>query len=213
MPCPTLDVFVTPDECRRDSEKRGDAGRQLVTGSPDPAPAPPVDAARFREALGRFASGVTVVTTRLADRDFGATVSAFSSVSLVPPLVLCCLRRESETLRAVIERDRFVVCLLQQSQGEMARRFADPNPKLDRFDGILLTRSADGLPMIDGSLAQIVCNVVRQVQAGDHVVVFGSVETIRSAEGEPLVAFRGKFGAFYPVGRWAEELEDIQEWL
>jgi flavin reductase (DIM6/NTAB) family NADH-FMN oxidoreductase RutF len=148
----------------------------------------------FRSAMGRFASGVTVVTTRLHERDYGSTVSAFASVSLDPPLVLCCFRHESETGRALLERSRFAVCLLASGQEELARRFAAPLE--DRFSDVALARTAEGLPLIAGSLAHLVCEVKETVQAGDHVVVFGAVEAIHAVEGSPLVVFRGSYGSF-----------------
>jgi flavin reductase (DIM6/NTAB) family NADH-FMN oxidoreductase RutF len=150
----------------------------------------------FRNALGRFACGVTVVTTQLQSRDFGSTVSAFTSVSLEPPLVLCCLNRASETGRVLLERNRFAVCLLASGQAALARRFAAP--LADRFAGVSLSRTAHGLPIIAGCLAHLECRVAECVQAGDHVVVFGAVEGIHAAEGAPLVVYRGSYGSFQP---------------
>lgn len=153
-----------------------------------------VDGLTFRNALGRFASGVTVVTTRLGEHDFGSTVSAFSSVSLAPPLILCCFRQESETVRALLERRRFAVCLLASGQAELARRFAASSP--DRFAGVPLERTREGLPLIAQSVAHLVCNVVNHVEAGDHLVVFGGVDATHIAEASPLVVFRGAYGSF-----------------
>jgi 4-nitrophenol 2-monooxygenase / 4-nitrocatechol 4-monooxygenase, reductase component len=153
-----------------------------------------IDDRTFRNALGRFASGVTVVTTRVGDRDHGSTVSAFSSVSLQPPLILCCFRKESETVRALLERRRFAVCLLASGQAELARRFAASLP--DRFAGIALERTREGMPLIAQSVAHLVCNLVNHVEAGDHVVVFGGVDATRIADAPPLVVFRGAFGSF-----------------
>jgi flavin reductase (DIM6/NTAB) family NADH-FMN oxidoreductase RutF len=156
--------------------------------------AAPVDGRVFRAALGRFASGVTIVTTQLGGRDFGSTVSAFASVSLEPPLVLCCLGHGSETGKALLERSRFAVCLLASGQVALARRFAAPLK--DRFAGIPLARTADGLPVITGSLAHLVCSVANRVVAGDHVVVFGAVEALQAAAGAPLVVYGGRYGSF-----------------
>jgi flavin reductase (DIM6/NTAB) family NADH-FMN oxidoreductase RutF len=163
----------------------------------EPAAAAPlsgVDAAAFRGALGRFASGVTIVTTRLDERDFGSTVSAFSSVSLDPPLVLCCFRQQSDTARALSERNQFAVCLLADGQAAIARRFAATME--DRFEGMPLQRTEEGLPLIPGCLAYLLCRVDSRVQAGDHTVVFGSVDGVSLSDGSPLVVFRGAFGSF-----------------
>ncbi len=151
-----------------------------------------VDASRFRDALGRFASGVTIVTTREADRDYGATVSAFCSVSLAPPLVLCCFRRESDTARAILDRRRFVVSLLAADQAELARRFAAP--LADRFGGVAVARTEDGLALIDGAAAHLVCSIASHIDAGDHLVVFGHVHRVATADRGPLVVFRSAFG-------------------
>ena len=153
-----------------------------------------VDGSRFRDALGRFASGVTIVTTRDGERDYGATVSAFSSVSLTPPLVLCCFRRESDTVRAILDRRRFVVSLLAADQADLARRFAAP--LADRFGGIAVSRTDDGIALIEGATAHLVCSVASHADAGDHLVVFGHVHRAGTADRGPLVVHRGAFGSF-----------------
>ena len=155
-----------------------------------------MDTLRFRDTLSRFASGVVIVTTHDGERDYGATVSAFCSVSLVPPLVLCCFRRESETARALLKRGRFAVSLLGEDQGKLARWFAEPVS--DRFNGIAVSRTEDGLALVEGAAAQLVCNIASHVMAGDHVVVFGLVNRIETAERAPLVVFRSAFGTFQP---------------
>jgi flavin reductase (DIM6/NTAB) family NADH-FMN oxidoreductase RutF len=153
-----------------------------------------VEGQRFRDALGRFASGVTIVTTREGERDYGATVSAFSSVSLAPPLVLCCFRRESDTARAILDRRRFAVSLLAADQEEVARRFAAP--LADRFGGIPVGRTDDGIALIEGATAHLICSVASHVDAGDHLVVFGHVHRTGTADLGPLVVFRSAFGSF-----------------
>jgi flavin reductase (DIM6/NTAB) family NADH-FMN oxidoreductase RutF len=166
---------------------RSAMGRPVTPG----AALPP---GRFRDALGRFASGVTIITTRDADSDYGATVSAFSSVSMDPPLILCCFSKGGGTMRALLRSGRFAVNLLEQSQSAIAKRFA--SPVADRFDGVKLERDSAGLPLVAGALAQLTCTVTSKVHAGDHIVVFGTVESIEVGEGEPLVVFRGGFGSF-----------------
>lgn len=159
---------------------------------------PKVGPRDFRGALGRFASGVTIVTTRVEDRDYGATVSAFSSVSLDPPLVLCCFQNGTATVGALLERGWFTVCLLEESQIDLARRFASRAG--DRFEGVPLARTPYGLPVLEGALAQLICRVNSHVEAGDHTVVFGAVRHIHTRDGDPLVVFRSKFGHFRKEG-------------
>jgi len=185
---PGIQTQTPPRNCRRSVARLDDAPG---AGLPRAAA---VDAVDFREALGRFASGVTIITTRHGEVDHGATVSAFCSVSLAPPLVLCCFQRESATARAIFDRGRFAVSLLSADQAELARRFAAP--RADRFDGVAITRTDDGLPLIDAAVGQLVCGIASHASVGDHVVVFGRVERIETTESAPLVVFRGAFGAF-----------------
>jgi flavin reductase (DIM6/NTAB) family NADH-FMN oxidoreductase RutF len=152
----------------------------------------PIDPDAFRAALGRFASGVTVVTTRDADgRDHGMTVSAFSSVSLSPPLVLACIGHEASMHGLVLRADRFGVSVLAVGQEALARRFADQ--RSDRFEGIGFSRGRLGDALIDDALAHIECTVAARHEAGDHTIVIGSVESATCVPGRPLIYYRGGY--------------------
>ena len=152
----------------------------------------PVDPDTFRAALGRFASGVTVVTARDAKgKDHGMTVSAFCSVSLDPPLVLACIGHEA-SMHAVISREeRFGVSMLAAGQEALARRFADQ--RSDRFDGVGYTRGRLGVALLDDALAHLECTVVDRRDAGDHTLVIGRVETAWTDQDRPLVYYRGGY--------------------
>ena len=152
----------------------------------------PIDADAFRAALGRFTSGVTVVTTRDAQgSDHGMTVSAFCSVSLVPPLVLACIGHEASMHGLALRADHFGVSILASGQEALARRFADQ--RSDRFDGIGYSRGRLGVALIDDALAHLECTVVDRHEAGDHTIIVGRVEAAAYDQGRPLVYYRGGY--------------------
>jgi 3-hydroxy-9,10-secoandrosta-1,3,5(10)-triene-9,17-dione monooxygenase reductase component len=155
---------------------------------------PPIDADTFRRALGRFPSGVTVVTVRDGDgRDCGMTVSAFSSLSLVPPLVLVCIGDDATIAGAVAAAGHFAVSVLSEEQEAIARRFADPGT--DRFSGMKVSRGVTGLALIEGAVAQLECAIVARHRGGDHTIVTGELLSATAADdGRPLVYQRGEYG-------------------
>jgi flavin reductase (DIM6/NTAB) family NADH-FMN oxidoreductase RutF len=154
-----------------------------------------LDADAFREALGRFASGVTIVTTRDADgRDHGMTVSAFSSLSLDPPLVLACIGHDATIAGAVSAAEFLGVSVLAEGQEPLSRRFADPGA--DRFDGVPVSRGRSGVALLDGALVHLECRIVARHEAGDHTIVVGEVSSATGREGRPLVHHRGRYGRF-----------------
>lgn len=151
-----------------------------------------IDPASFRSVLGRFASGVTVVTIRdAAGIDHGMTVSAFCSVSLVPPLVLICVEKGASMYEALGRSTRFAVNVLEARQEEVARRFSDEHP--DRFEGVGFTRGLTGAAIIDDCLASIECDVLSRHPGGDHTIVIGSVIGAATHEGRPLLYYRGGY--------------------
>ena len=146
----------------------------------------------FRKVLGHFASGVTVLTTCDADtRPTGLTASAFSSVSLDPPLVLICVDHKSQSYPAIKERGCFAVNILGVEQQAISRKFA--SSRLDKFEGVPHVISDLGLPLIEGAIAQLECTTVSAHVAGDHTIFVGRVERARVASGEPLLYFCGQY--------------------
>jgi len=146
----------------------------------------------FRNALGRFASGVTIVTAKGTDgQPFGITVSAFSSVSLEPPLVLVCIDKRASLHECLGEGVHFAVNILSEDQELMSRRFASKDD--DRFNGTGYRESTHGTPLINGSLAAIECRVVHAYPGGDHTIVVGEVESASVSDGKPLAYFRGGY--------------------
>jgi flavin reductase (DIM6/NTAB) family NADH-FMN oxidoreductase RutF len=152
----------------------------------------PIDPDTFRAALGRFASGVTIVTTRDdEDRDHGMTVSALCSVSLEPPLVLACIGHDASMHPVMLRSHRFGVSILAVGQEQLARRFADQ--RSDRFDGVGYSRGQLGVALLDDALAYLECTIVDRREAGDHTIVVGQVESATCHQGRPLIYYRGGY--------------------
>lgn len=151
-----------------------------------------VDAAQFRTTLSRFASGVTVVTSRDAEgRDYGMTVSAFSSLSLDPPLVLVCIDQSATWHRVLPQATAFNVHILRADQEAVSRRFA--TDRAGRFNEAAFTRGENGLIQLDGVLALLECRITAIHEGGDHRIVVGAVQSVRHDEGDPLLYFRGAY--------------------
>ena len=151
-----------------------------------------VSADEFRSVLGRFPSGVTVVTTKAADgSDQGMTVSAFCSVSLEPPLVLICIEKNASAYGALTSARGFVANILSASQEQIARRFSIVD--IDRFEGVGYSRSQSGFAVLDDVLGVIECRSVAMHDAGDHTIIVGEVEATRAESGTPLLYYRGGY--------------------
>jgi len=155
----------------------------------------------FRDVVGRFASGVTVITTRAGERDFGTTASAVSSLSMEPPMLLICLNRTSETREAILDAGWFAVNILSEGQADLAFAFAKKSP--DKFARAEVERGPQGLPLIPGALAQMGCRVTETATGGTHTVFMGDVVHATATEDAPLTYYRGRFG------RFEEMLEDV----
>jgi len=155
---------------------------------------PEVDPAQFRQLLGRFATGVTILTVVTPDgRPIGMTANSLASVSLRPPLVSVCVDREANMHDVILKAGEFVVNVLSSPQETLARRFSDAHD--DRFDGVGYHLSPDGLILLDGALAHIECHRHAQYQAGDHTIVVGKVVGGATSYGRPLLFYRGGYAA------------------
>lgn len=167
-------------------------------------PTTTIDSATFRAVLGRFATGVTVVTVRDAARagssagaregvhDHGMTVSAFCSVSLEPPLVLACIDRAATLLPALPPGTVFAVNVLAEAQETLSRRFASEVD--DRFDGVGYSRGPGGSPLLDDALAHLECRVHARYEAGDHTILVGLVEFVQASDVTgPLLYYRSGY--------------------
>lgn len=146
----------------------------------------------FRSVLGRFPSGVTVVTTKARDgSDQGMTVSAFCSVSLEPPLVLICIEKTASAYDALTTAPGFVANILSASQEQIARRFSIID--IDRFEGVGYSRSQNGFAVLDDVLGVIECATFAMHDAGDHTIIVGEVEAARAENRTPLLYYRGGY--------------------
>jgi flavin reductase (DIM6/NTAB) family NADH-FMN oxidoreductase RutF len=152
-----------------------------------------IDPDSFRSVLGRFASGITVVSTRdAAGRDVGMTVSAFASVSLRPPLVSVCIDHAASMYGALRGAERFGVSILASDQEALSRRFAAMESS-HRFEGIGYERGDSGVVLLDDALAHIECLIVAQHEAGDHTLFIGEVERATARDARPLLYYRGGY--------------------
>lgn len=142
---------------------------------------------RFKDAARRFASGVTVVTVATEGAPHGMTASAFSSVSLEPPIVLVCLEKTSQTRAMVMDAGTFVVNVLSSDQGDIAREFSAPGMKT--FTEHVHREGIDGAPVLDGAIAWFECKVTQVVDGGDHDVFLGDVIDCGADNGEPLLYY------------------------
>ena len=153
---------------------------------------PDIGPAEFRQLLGRFATGVTVLTAVDADgRPHGMTANSLSSISLEPPLILVAIEKIAVMHAVITVAPRFVVNILEEGQEALSRRFARKDD--DRFDGVGYSVTADGIPLFEGTLAHIECERTALHDAGDHTIVVGRVTGGAVREGRPLAYFRGGY--------------------
>ena len=156
----------------------------------------PADSAAYRNAISRFLTGVTIVTTVADDKPSGLTATAIASVTLEPPTLLACLNRHSSTCQAIIQAGRFSVNVLANDQTDIAKLFA--SREMDKFQQLAelghgVETSPFGTPHLMGALTSIDCAVSATTDVGTHRIFFGEVQRVRCAEGSPLGYFRGAF--------------------
>ncbi len=160
-----------------------------------------LDPITFRRVAGTFATGVTVITV---ERDpgvvHGMTANSFTSVSLDPLLVLVCVSHEAKLLAYLRARRRFGVAILRAGQQALSEHFAkcDQSPEEDARLGIPYKWTSSGIPLLDGTLAELACNVAADHPAGDHTIFLGEVESMDFYEGDPLLFHRGQYRRLAP---------------
>ena len=155
---------------------------------------PGVDPSQFRHLLGRFATGVTVLTARTpAGQPIGMTASSIASVSLEPPLLLVCVDRQHDMHPALEAGTRWVLNVLAADQEWLSRRFA--NTIEDRFNGVGYQESKEGIPLLDGAVASIECVKHATVPGGDHTIFIGLVTGGTVTDRRPLLYYRGGYAA------------------
>jgi flavin reductase len=172
----------------------------IWTAEPAPAvPPPTVDVSAFREAMGSFPTGVTVVTVASDEGNiYGITVNSFSSVSLDPMLVLICLKKTSRGLGLIERGGAFAVNVLSAGQHDLARRFANRHRPAGpaMFDGVPFKPGVTGCPVLVDATASFDCRLRRSHPAGDHLIVLGEVVAlVHRPQLEPLIFHAGTYGA------------------
>ena len=153
-----------------------------------------LDPVPFREIMGHYPTGVTVVTA--SDQDgtpVGLTANSVTSVSLDPPLVLVCVSEKSSSLQAILASGGFAVNILGAGAADTAVRFAENTDRSDRFEGVGFSIKEGGGPVLEGVVAWIACGLYRTFEAGDHVILVGRVRDGAAAGGDPLLFFRRRY--------------------
>jgi 3-hydroxy-9,10-secoandrosta-1,3,5(10)-triene-9,17-dione monooxygenase reductase component len=161
---------------------------------------------RYRQAIGRFATGVTVITSQTDDGLAGMTASAVASLSLDPPMLLVCVNNRVPTHRALERSRRFGVNVLGEGDEALALRFA--RPAEDKFAGLGISLEYD-VPLLECAIARFVCDVHERLPGGDHSIFIGAIRHCEHvAARRPLLYFASAFGAVQQVddalGRSAE---------
>ena len=150
-----------------------------------------LDEAKFKLAMSHFASGVTIVTTMHDGTQFGMTVASFASLSLRPPLVLICIEKSVKTHDAIASSRKFGVSILAAEQAEISNRFASRRD--DKFEGVAVQNGMLGVPLIDGAITTLECNVTDTLPGGDHTIFVGEVVDAQTREGIPLLYYRSGY--------------------
>ncbi|MBO1415997.1 flavin reductase family protein [Streptomyces sp. FH025] len=173
--------------------RTGRKDRALLGESTTAAVQDPLTSSAFRSVLGRFCSGITVVTAMGPTGPAGFTCQSFSSLSLDPPRIILCVSRTSTSWPVIRSRTSFSVNVLSQNQRSLCERFARSGG--DKFQGVAWTASPDGAPRLDGAAAWIDCRVHTEHDGGDHLVVIGDVRRVEApAESpQPLLYYRGQY--------------------
>ena len=152
------------------------------------------DQARFREVLGHFATGITIVTATDEGEPVGFSCQSFAALSLDPPMVILAPAKSSTSWPRIARAGAFCVNILGEHQEAVCRAFAVSGG--DKFDGVGWTPGVTGSPLIDGSLATVECTLGAIYEGGDHELVTGHVVDMEIGKGLPLIFYRSGFGRF-----------------
>ena len=158
---------------------------------------PVIDSREFRNTMGRFATGVTVVTVKVGDQRRGMTANAVTSLSLHPPMLLVCVDKSASMHPLFQVADSFAVNILAADQKALSDFFARHSDAPEVLGGFPYREGVTGSPLVEGALASVECHVSERIEGGDHIIVIGSVQAIHNArpEDDPLLFFSGKYRA------------------
>lgn len=154
------------------------------------------DPRQLRDAFGRFATGVTVVTIEGPEGPMGFVANSFSSVSLDPPLVLWAPAKSASRFAPFAVAPHFAIHVLGDDQRDLCRRFARGGAG---FAGLEIARNGEGVPLLAGALARFDCRQHATHDGGDHLIIIGQVIRAAFREGGPLVFSQGHYGGFHPA--------------
>ena len=156
-----------------------------------------IDARELRNAMGLFATGVTIITTKDATgKPFGLTANAFSSLSLDPPMLLICVDKGVDCYDCFEESRVFAVNFLSLAQEELSTRFATKG--IEKFAGLAYRLGELGVALLDGALAHFECTVAHAYEGGDHTIYVGEVQRLVTSPGDPLLFYQGKYRSLAP---------------
>lgn len=153
-----------------------------------------MDSREFRNAMGKFATGVTVISTDVDGDYHGMTANGFMSISLDPALVAISIGERAQTLKLIQESKRFGVSILAKEQLDISKRFAGQVNVEEPFQFDV----SNGFPVVAGALVQIICRVEQEITAGDHTIFLGHPEQVYVKDGEPLLFASGQYASLNP---------------
>ena len=156
-----------------------------------------IDGRDLRNAMGLFATGVTIITTKDATgKPFGLTANAFSSLSLDPPMLLICVDKGVDCYTCFEESKVFAVNFLSLAQEELSTRFATKG--IEKFAGLAYSLGELGVALLDGALAHFECTLAHGYEGGDHTIYVGEVQKLVTSPGDPLLFYQGKYRSLAP---------------
>jgi flavin reductase (DIM6/NTAB) family NADH-FMN oxidoreductase RutF len=156
----------------------------------------PIEPNELRRVMGHFATGVTIITTiSKSGQPYGLTANAFTSVSLNPPLLLVSVDKKAESYPFFEESKVFTVNFLAEDQETLSRKFAVSGG--DKFTGVAFRTGANGVPILEGSLAYLECKVYASYEGGDHMLFLGEIEQAETRDVKPLLFYRGGYRSLH----------------
>ena len=156
-----------------------------------------IDGRELRNAMGLFATGITIITTKDATgKPFGLTANAFSSLSLDPPMLLICVDKGVDCYDCFEESKVFAVNFLSLAQEELSTRFATKG--IEKFAGLSYSLGELGVALLEGALAHFECTVAHAYEGGDHTIYVGEIQRLVTAPGDPLLFYQGKYRSLAP---------------
>ena len=178
-------VSAAPDDAARPR-------KAAPLGKAAPSAADAIDTRKLRDALGCFATGITIVTARAPDGQVaGVTANSFCSVSLEPPLVLWCLAKSAPSQSVFVKATHFAIHILAEDQAHLSARFCKPSK--NKFAGLTVSEGLGGAPLLDGVLALFECRSEHRYEGGDHFIIVGRVERYQRTDRPPLLFHTGGY--------------------